>query len=195
MSTESAGRPVHGPVPLHVVLFQPRIPPNTGNVGRLCAVTGCRLHLVHPLGFRITDRHLKRSGMDYWRELDVHHHDDWPAFRAVSAPAAPRRRWLFSTHAVRSLWEVEFAPEDGLVFGNETDGAPPWLHEDFGDAARVRIPQFNARLRSLNLSTSVGIATYEALRQLRALGALPGEMVVRPGDAPGSHDESAIKEL
>jgi len=131
----------------------------------LCAVTGSRLHLVHPLGFEITDRHLKRSGMDYWRELDVHHHADWPAFRR--APTAPARRWLFTTRGTRSLWEVEFAPDDGLVFGNEGEGAPEWLHEEIGDAARVCIPQFNPLLRSLNLSTSVGVAVYEALRQLR----------------------------
>jgi tRNA (cytidine/uridine-2'-O-)-methyltransferase len=134
-------------------------------------VTGCRLHLVHPLGFRITDRHLKRSGMDYWHDLDVHHHADWSAFRA--APGGPRRCWLFSTHATQSMWEVSFAPGDGLVFGNETDGAPSWLHDDVGAAARVRIPQFNPRLRSLNLSTSVGIAVYEALRQLHTGGLVP----------------------
>ena len=165
MAIVQSGHPRSGPSLIHVVLFQPRIPPNTGNVGRLCAVTGARLHLVHPLGFQITDRHLKRSGMDYWRALDVHHHADWPAFRM--APAAPRRLWLLSTHATQSLWDVKFAPEDGLVFGNETDGSPTWLHEEIGSAARVRIPQFNAQLRSLNLSTSVAIALYEVLRQRR----------------------------
>jgi len=175
---------------VQVVLFQPQIPPNTGNVGRLCAVTGCRLHLVHPLGFRITDRHLKRSGMDYWHALDVQHHADWPAFRA--AATAPRRLWLFSTHATRSLWEIEFAPDDGLVFGNETDGAPPWLHAEIGDTARVRIPQFNEQLRSLNLSTSVGIAVYEALRQLRAAGRLGVDELAPP---PANPPETALKDL
>jgi tRNA (cytidine/uridine-2'-O-)-methyltransferase len=173
---------------LHVVLFRPQIPPNTGNIGRLCAVTGCRLHLVHPLGFKITDRHLKRSGMDYWHELDVHQHQDWPAFRAQ--PDAPRRLWLFTTHATRSLWDVTFGPDDGLVFGNETEGAPEWLHAELGDAQRVRIPQFVPRLRSLNLSTSAGIAVYEALRQLRAQptatrsecnGAAAAALPVAPG--------------
>jgi tRNA (cytidine/uridine-2'-O-)-methyltransferase len=148
---------------LHVVLFQPQIPPNTGNIGRLCAVTGCRLHLVHPLGFRITDRHLKRSGMDYWHALDVHHHADWPAFRR--SPAAPQRLWLLTTHGERTIWEVSFAADDGLVFGNENDGAPPWLHEEIGPEQRVRIPQFDRALRSLNLSTAAGVAVYEALRQ------------------------------
>ncbi len=151
---------------VQVVLFQPQIPPNTGNVGRLCAVTGCPLHLVHPLGFKITDRHLKRSGMDYWHALDVRHHEDWHAFRV--APAGPARLWLFTTRADQTLWDVSFALNDGLVFGNEGEGAPPWLHDEIGVAARVRIPQFNPLLRSLNLSTSVGIAVYEALRQLHA---------------------------
>jgi tRNA (cytidine/uridine-2'-O-)-methyltransferase len=164
---------------LHVVLYQPQIPPNTGNVGRLCAITGCRLHLIHPLGFRITDRHLKRSGMDYWYELDVHHHANWPEFR--SATSRPRRLWLFTTRGARSLWDVPFSPDDGLVFGNENDGAPDWLHAEIGETARVRIPQFNEKLRSLNLSTSVGIAVYEALRQLQAVnGADDGRLRVTP---------------
>lgn len=157
---------------VHLVLFRPQIPPNTGNIGRLCAVTGCVLHLIHPLGFRITDRHLKRSGMDYWHALDVRHHADWPAFRA--APDGPRRLWLLSTHAERSLWDAAFEPGDGLVFGNETAGAPPWLHEEIGGERRLRIPQFRPELRSLNLSTAAGIATYEALRQLAARGLMPG---------------------
>lgn len=154
---------------VHVVLFQPQIPPNTGNVGRLCAVTGCPLHLVHPLGFTITDRHLKRSGMDYWHALDVRHHADWAAFR--NSADAPSRLWLFTTRGALSLWDVAFAPGDGLVFGNEGAGAPEWLHTEIGAARRVRIPQFTPGLRSLNLSTSVGVAVYEALRQLRVAGS------------------------
>jgi tRNA (cytidine/uridine-2'-O-)-methyltransferase len=156
---------------LHVVLYQPQIPPNTGNVGRLCAVAGCRLHLIHPLGFQITDRHLRRSGMDYWHALDIRHHADWDAFGA--ARDGPRRLWLFTTQGARSLWETAFADEDGLVFGNETAGAPEWLHRRIGAPARVRIPQFNPVLRSLNLSTSVGVAVYEAMRQLTDSGRIP----------------------
>jgi tRNA (cytidine/uridine-2'-O-)-methyltransferase len=190
MAIDESGDSQFGAGVLHVVLFQPQIPPNTGNVGRLCAVTGCRLHLVHPLGFRITDRHLKRSGMDYWHDLDVHHHADWLALRA--APGAPRRCWLFSTHATQSLWDVTFAPGDGLVFGNETDGAPAWLHDDVGAAARVRIPQFNPRLRSLNLSTSVGIAVYEALRQLHTRGLAPAAGPARAATQP---PDAVLKEL
>lgn len=149
---------------LHIVLFQPEIPQNTGNVGRLCAITRSRLHLIHPLGFTITDRHLRRSGMDYWKSLDVHHHEDWDSF--LKSDQAPKRLWLFTTRAKSSFWEVSFADGDGLLFGNETSGAPDWLHDEKKIEGRIEIPRFNSELRSLNLSTSVGIATYEALRQV-----------------------------
>ncbi len=149
---------------LHLVLFQPEIAPNTGNVGRLCALTRSRLHLIHPLGFQITDRNLKRAGMDYWKSLDVHEHADWKAFRA--SPHAPERLWLFTTKTEESFWSVRFADGDGLVFGNEGSGAPAWLHEEIGAAQRVTIPHANSSLRSLNLSTAAGIACYEALRQI-----------------------------
>lgn len=150
---------------LHIVLFNPEIPQNTGNIGRLCAINDCRLHLIHPLGFTITDKHLKRSGMDYWHDLDVHHHEDWAAFSACSkAPAG--RLWLFTTKAQNAYWDVAYLDEDALVFGNEGHGAPDWLHELL-ETTRVTIPQKNPAMRSLNLSTAAGIATYEVLRQLR----------------------------
>ena len=149
---------------LHIVLFQPEIPQNTGNVGRMCALTKSRLHLIHPLGFTITDRHLKRAGMDYWHSLDVHHHDDWKAFRASAA--GPKRLWLFTTKTTQSFWDVSYQDGDGLVFGNEGHGAPEWLHQEFGDAMRVTIPHADPTLRSLNLSTAAGIACYEAVRQV-----------------------------
>ncbi len=152
---------------IHIVLFQPEIPQNTGNVGRMCALTKSRLHLIHPLGFKITDRHLKRAGMDYWYALDVHHHDNWETFCA--SPAAPARLWLLTTKTKRSYWEVEYASDDGLVFGNEGSGAPQWLHERIGEAGRITIPQADSTLRSLNLSTAAGIACYEALRQTGAM--------------------------
>lgn len=163
---------------LHVVLFQPEIAPNTGNVGRMCALTRSRLHLIHPLGFVINDRNLRRAGMDYWRSLDVHEHADWPSFRA--SPHAPRRLWLFTTRAEQCFWDVRYADDDGLVFGNEGSGAPHWLHEELAES-RVAIPHANSELRSLNLSTAAGVATYEALRQLapaglnRARSASPGD--------------------
>lgn len=149
---------------LHIVLHQPEIAPNTGNIGRMCALTRSRLHLIHPLGFVINDRNLRRAGMDYWKSLDVHEHADWQAFRA--SPHAPKRLWLFTTKTERSYWDAAFADEDGLVFGNESSGAPEWLHEELRDG-RVTIPQANPDLRSLNLSAAAAVATFEALRQLR----------------------------
>ena len=153
---------------LHLVLFEPQIPQNTGNVGRLCAVTRSRLHLIHPLGFRITDRQLKRAGMDYWHALDVHHHENWAAFQ--HSPAGPRRLWLFTTKAVQSFWDVRYADGDGLLFGNEGAGCPEWLHTAVGDAWRVNIPHADKSMRSLNLSTAACIACYEALRQIGGAG-------------------------
>ena len=149
---------------LHIVLFQPQIAPNTGNIGRMCAVTRSRLHLIHPLGFEISDKNLKRAGMDYWKSLDVHLHANWQDFK--SSAVAPRRLWLFTTHAERSFWAGTYADGDGLVFGNEGSGAPAWLHDEIGTEWRLTIPHANTALRSLNLSTAAGIACYEALRQI-----------------------------
>lgn len=149
---------------LHVVLFQPEIAPNTGNIGRMCALTQSRLHLIHPLGFEINDKNLRRAGMDYWRSLDVHEHADWAAFR--ESKVRPERLWLFTTKTTQSFWDVQFADGDGLLFGNEGRGAPEWLHQEIGESWRVTIPQRNPELRSLNLSTAAGVATYEALRQI-----------------------------
>ena len=157
---------------IHIVLFQPEIAPNTGNIGRMCALTASRLHLIHPLGFVINDRNLRRAGMDYWKSLDVHEHADWKAFR--SSPAAPHRLWLFTTHAAKNFWDAPFADEDGLVFGNEGSGAPEWLHQEIGDEHRLTIPHANPDLRSLNLSTAAGVACYEALRQLRTARTVAG---------------------
>ena len=150
---------------LHVILFRPEIPQNTGNIGRMCAISGSRLHLIHPLGFEISDRYLRRSGMDYWKSLDVREHEDWEAFLGQSD--APARIWLLTTKASDTIWEAQFRNGDGLLFGNEASGAPQWLHEWAGAERRLKVPQFAAGLRSLNLSTCAGIATYEALRQTR----------------------------
>lgn len=181
---------------LHLVLHNPEIPQNTGNVGRMCALTGCSLHLVHPLGFEITDAKLRRAGMDYWHALDVRHHADWPAF--LAAPGRPARLWLLTTKAERTLWEADFAEGDGLVFGSESSGVPDAVRDSIPAERRIRIPQFVSErripvaaveamraplppapgkprlagegrevLRSLNLSTACGIAAYEALRQVR----------------------------
>jgi tRNA (cytidine/uridine-2'-O-)-methyltransferase len=155
---------------IHIVLFQPEIPQNTGNVGRMCALSKSRLHLIHPLGFKITDRNLRRAGMDYWFSLDVHEHQDWAAFK--KSEAAPRRLWLFTTKSERRFWDVPFQDGDGLVFGNEGSGAPDWLHEELSER-RLTIPHANPDLRSLNLSTAAGVAAYEAFRQIGGFGGRP----------------------
>ena len=153
--------------PLDIILFEPEIPQNTGNVGRLCAFTGARLHLIEPLGFSLEDRYLRRSGMDYWQHLDVVCHRSWESFK--ESPVFPERIWLFTTHASKSYWTASFEPGDALLFGNEGHGCPDWLHREIGPGQRLNLPQFNDQsLRSLNLATAVGIATYEALRQFNS---------------------------
>ena len=148
---------------IHVVLFQPEIPQNTGNVGRMCALSGSRLHLVHPLGFKITDRNLRRAGMDYWFSLDVHEHADWPGFRASARGSAPPLV-VHDTSATLLLGRaVSGRRRAGLR--QRGSGAPQWLHDELADF-RVTIPHANPDLRSFNLSTAAGIATYEALRQV-----------------------------
>ena len=149
----------------HIILYCPEIPQNTGNIGRLCAVTQSRLHLIHPLGFSITEKAIRRSGMDYWEQLDVCNHASWKAF--IQSPQKPNRLWLFTTKATQSYWDVTYQDGDGLLFGNEGHGAPPAVHNYVGDAFRVTIPHANSTLRSLNLATSAGITCYEALRQIR----------------------------
>jgi len=150
---------------LHIALLRPEIPQNTGNIGRLCAITGCRLHLIHPLGFTVSDRHLKRSGMDYWHSLDKSEHNSWSDFRQEFPTT--KRIWLFTTKAKQVFWDAEFREGDVLLFGNEGSGCPPEVHSEIGLDHSLTIPQYNPKLRSLNLSTSVGIATYEALRQIQ----------------------------
>lgn len=150
---------------LHLVLYCPEIPQNTGNIGRTAAITQSRLHLIEPLGFSISEKHLKRSGMDYWDDLDLCIHKDWQSF--MGSHLRPRRLWLFTTKSNQSFWDVNYQNEDGLVFGNEGHGAPDWLHDKIGIDFRVTIPHPNTSLRSLNLATAAGIASYEALRQLR----------------------------
>jgi len=152
---------LHG-VPLHVALVEPEIPPNTGNVSRLCAATGCALHLVEPLGFRIDDRELKRAGLDYWHNVALVMH---PSLEAFLDATASLNRWYFSTRATRRYDEAAFAPGDVLVFGKETKGLPRELIERHRDRA-LRIPMREDGVRSINLSTAAGIATYAALAKI-----------------------------
>lgn len=148
--------------PLTIVLVSPQIPPNTGNVARLCACTGCKLILVEPLGFSIADKELKRAGLDYWDKVFLKLFPSWDAYVA-GTPGA--RRWLFTAREGTGMWDGAFQAGDHLVFGAETTG----LSQDVlrgGAGSPMTIPMLEDR-RSLNLSTAVGVATYEALRQLR----------------------------
>jgi tRNA (cytidine/uridine-2'-O-)-methyltransferase len=147
--------------PLHIVLVEPKIPPNTGNVARLCAATGCVLHLVEPLGFSIDDRELKRAGLDYWHNVDVRVHASLDAF--IAAWNAPL--WLLSTRAKNAYADAAFAAGDAIVFGSETAGLPQALLDERPDRA-LRVPMRHDSVRSLNLSTTVGIVTYAALAKL-----------------------------
>jgi tRNA (cytidine/uridine-2'-O-)-methyltransferase len=148
--------------PLHIVLVEPQIPPNTGNVARLCAATGCALHLVEPLGFSIEDRALKRAGLDYWDALAVVVH---PTLNDFFARVPPARAWLLSTRAVRSYRDAPFTHGDALVFGKETAGLPAALLETNPERG-LRIPMRPGAVRSINLATAVGIVAYEALATL-----------------------------
>lgn len=150
---------------LHVILLNPKIPQNTGNIGRMCAIIGARLHLIHPLGFTITDAKLKRSGMDYWHSLDVVHHDDWDSFAHSDSAPPLERIWLLTTKSQCGLWSAKFLRGDGLLFGAEDCGCPENVHSQLY-GRRIKIPHFKSGLRSLNLSTAAGIAAYEAMRQI-----------------------------
>ncbi len=123
---------------------------------------GARLHLIHPLGFSTDARALRRSGLDYWQALDVHEHASWEAF--LGSKNTPKRLWLLTTRAQRPHWDADFSEGDGLLFGRESAGVPDWLHEDLSQQ-RLKIPQPQAHLRSLNLATAAGVVAYEALRQ------------------------------
>lgn len=145
---------------LHVVLFQPEIPYNTGSVGRTCVAVGAKLWLVRPLGFRVDDYYLRRAGLDYWEKLVWQVVDDWDALKR-ELPAG--RRWLFTKKAARSYLDVAYQRGDVLVFGSESAGLPEQLLTAHADS-QLRIP-IRADVRSLNLSNSVAVAAYEALRQ------------------------------
>ncbi|MEM7315264.1 MAG: tRNA (cytidine(34)-2'-O)-methyltransferase, partial [Planctomycetota bacterium] len=148
---------------VNIVLHQPEIPHNTGNIGRTCVATGSKLWIVRPCGFRLDDHHLRRAGLDYWQHLDWEISDSWSDLQA----ALPEKRfWYFSRHATRSFYDVDFQPQDVLVFGSETQGLPASIC-DHDNEHSLRIPT-TGLVRSLNLSNSVAIAIYEAARQIGA---------------------------
>ena len=150
----------------NIILYQPEIPPNTGNIIRLCANTGARLHLVEPLGFEIDDAQVRRAGLDYHEMTQVTRYPDWVSF----CQANPGMRlWAFSSRGKKRYDEAIFQPADGLLFGPETRGLPQQLLADLGSKRLVRLPM-KSNSRSLNLSNTVAIALYEALRQTHFTG-------------------------
>lgn len=148
--------------PLGIALVEPEIPPNTGNIARLCAATGCALHLIEPLGFRIDDRELKRAGLDYWEHVAITLHPNLKVFLEETA-ATPR--WYLSTRGRKPYMRAEFRRGDILVFGKETGGLPRDLLEREPERS-LRIPMREHSVRSLNLSTAAGIVTYAALQSI-----------------------------
>ncbi len=145
----------------NIVMVEPEIPANTGNVARTCAVTGCSLHLVEPLGFLIDDKHLKRAGLDYWHLLDVHIHHSLQEF--METVDQHKQLYLATTKGGRRYDQVRIEPGSYLLFGKETKGLPEWLLKEYPEQC-LRIPMRD-EARSLNLSNSVAILVYEALRQ------------------------------
>jgi len=150
----------------HVVLLHPEIPNNTGNIGRTVAAANCRLHLIHPLGFEMTEKAFRRAGLDYWHLVDCVEHASWESFIELERPP---RMWLYTTKTARPHWEAEFQPGDYLLFGKETSGVDASVHEHiartYGEDHRITLPM-NPDARSLNLATVVCAAVYEGIRQL-----------------------------
>jgi tRNA (cytidine/uridine-2'-O-)-methyltransferase len=155
----------------HIVLVEPEIPPNTGNVIRLVANTGCTLHLIEPLGFSMEDKHMRRAGLDYHEYAEVRRHANWRHFIDTIRPD-PQRLFALTTRGTRAVHDVAFRPGDWLVFGSESRGLAPELREGFAPAQRLRLPM-RAGQRSLNLSNAVAVTVFEAWRQQGFAGAQP----------------------
>lgn len=149
---------------LHIVLYQPEIPQNTGNIGRTCVAIGAKLWLVRPLGFRIDEKHLRRAGMDYWQHLDWEAVDGW---HDITQRLAGRTLWHLTKTATRLVWDASFSPGDVLVFGSESRGLPPTLLQS-QPTSNLKLPM-NPLVRSLNLASTVNTVAYEAVRQFGGL--------------------------
>lgn len=160
-----------------IILLNPEIPNNTGNIGRTAAATGCRLHVVHPIGFDMGEKALRRAGLDYWSQVDCVEHQSWAdCDRSVDGGS-----WLLTARQGRPIWDATFEPGDRLIFGRESDGVGPDFTRDFeanhGADRILTLPMVDAPgIRSLNLATTVAVVVYEGLRQLRA----------RPGSGPSA---------
>lgn len=154
---------------MNIVLVQPEIPPNTGNVARLCAATRSTLHLIEPFGFKLDDAQLKRAGMDYWQHLQWHRWKDWNTF--AQSVAAGATLWFVESNGPVLYSEAKFQPNDYIIFGRETAGLPKQLLEEHREHW-LRIPMFNANARSLNLSNCAALVLFEALRQQGFAGEL-----------------------
>lgn len=154
---------------INIVLYQPEIPQNTGNIARTCAITGSKLHLIKPFGFSIEDKHLKRAGLDYWNLLDVHVYENSEEFFAKN----PEGDFYISTTKGSSVYsEMKYRDECYIIFGKETSGLPQEIHDRFKDK-RIKVPMVsNSNARSLNLSNTVSIVLYEILRQLNFPGMI-----------------------
>ena len=150
---------------MNIILHQPEIPANTGNIGRTCVATGSTLHLIEPLGFRLNEKEIKRAGMDYWERLDVRRYINFQDFLEKNPNA---KIWMATTKAKHIYSEVEFGPDDYIMFGKESAGIPEEILVDYEDTC-IRIPMLD-QIRSLNLSNSVAIVLYEALRQNQFAG-------------------------
>lgn len=150
---------------MHIVLHQPEIPANTGNIGRTCAATGTELHLIEPLGFKLDEKSIKRAGMDYWERLNVSRYMNFEEFRQMHPEA---RIWMATTKAKHVYTQVRFGPDDFLMFGKESAGIPEEILVDYEETC-IRIPMLTD-IRSLNLSNSVAVVLYEALRQQNFAG-------------------------
>ena len=147
----------------HIVLVEPEIPPNTGNIIRLAANTGCTLHLIEPLGFSMEDRYMRRAGLDYHEYTKVLRHPGWTAFLRAAQPD-PARMFALTTHGVSTVFETPFEPGDWFVFGAESRGIPPELRDSFAPRQRLRLPMLPGQ-RSLNLSNAVAVTVFEGWRQ------------------------------
>ncbi len=165
----------------HIVLLNPLIPNNTGNIGRTAAAAGCRLHVIHPIGFDMSEKARRRAGLDYWHLVDCREHESWECFLERERP---ERLWLYTTAATRPHWDADLAEGDYLLFGAETSGVPAevqhWVERTYGADHRLVLPMVDGA-RSLNLATVVCAAVYEGLRQLNEASGTSRTSPARPG--------------